>query len=191
MARARTFLAVELAAAARTAAGELQQALARAGGANVNWVDAANLHVTLLFLGEVDGRDLVSVCRAVQKVADAVPPFGLRLSGVGAFPNGRRPKTVYAGISDGAAELTGLYAALQTPLLALGVTRGEDRAYTPHLTLGRVKGEADGELIAAELPKHAGWAGGVSEVAELVLFTSELRRGGPEYTAVSRSALGG
>lgn len=191
MARDRTFLAVELAAAARTAAGELQQVLARASGANVNWVDAANLHVTLIFMGEVDARDLVGVCRAVQKAADGVAPFGLRLGGVGAFPNGRRPKTVYAGVADGAAELTGLYAALQPPLMSLGVTRGEDRAYTPHLTLGRVKGEADGELIAAELPKHAGWAGGVSEIAELVLFTSELRRGGPEYTAVSRAALGG
>ena len=71
------------------------------------------------------------------------------------------------------------------------MTRQEDRAYTPHLTLGRVGGDADGDKLAAELPKHAAWTAGQTAVAEVVLFTSELKRGGPEYTAVARGPLGG
>ena len=105
VARQRTFLAVEISGPARLAAVELQRRLDAAAGPGVKWVEAANLHVTLMFLGEVDGRDLVEVCKIVAAAADAVPPFGLRLTGVGAFPNGRRPKTVFAGVSDGAAEL--------------------------------------------------------------------------------------
>ncbi len=191
MARARTFLAVELSPTAKAAAVDFQRALARATtAAGVKWVDPANLHVTLLFLGEVDGRDLVPLCRILDAAAARSPAFDLRVAGVGAFPTPRRPKTLYAGVTDGAAELTALHALLQPPLMELGVTRREDRAYSPHLTLGRVTVEADGDLIAAELPKHAAWTAGASAVAEVVLFTSELRRAGPEYTAVSRAALG-
>ena len=191
MPRSRTFLAVELSPQAKSAAAELQQQLAHASGAAVNWVEPANLHVTLVFLGELDARELVPLCRAVQLVADASPPFGLRLAGVGAFPNARRPKTVYAGVSDGADELRALHAALQAPLLDLGVTRQEERAYTPHLTLGRVRGEGEAEKVAGELPKFQTWAGGTSAIGEVAVFTSELRRGVPEYTAVSRAILGG
>ena len=191
MPRNRTFLAVELSPQARAAASELQQRLAAASAADVNWVAAANLHVTLMFLGDVDARELVPLCKVAQRVADAIPLFGLRLAGVGAFPNGRRPKTVYAGVADGADELRAIHAALQAPLLDLGVTRQEERAYTPHLTLGRVRGESGAEKLADELPKFRAWDGGASAIGELTLFTSELRRGGPEYAAVSRALLGG
>ena len=191
MPRNRTFLAVELSPLARASATELQQQLARASEANINWVETANLHVTLMFLGDVDARELVPLCKIVQKVADSAPLFGLRLRGVGAFPNGRRPKTVYAGIGDGAAELRAIHAALQAPLLELGVTRQEERAYTPHLTLGRVRGESAADKLAEELPKFQAWDGGASAIGELTLFTSELRRGVPEYAAVSRALLGG
>ena len=191
MPRNRTFLAVELSPQARAAAVELQQQLARASGAAVNWVESPNLHVTLMFLGDVEARELVPLCKILQRVADDFPLFGLRLGGVGAFPNSRRPKTVYAGLTEGGDELRAIHAALQPPLLDLGVTRQEERAYTPHLTLGRVRGEAEAEKLVAELPKFQTWTGGTSAVGELTLFTSELRRGGPEYAAVSRALLGG
>ena len=190
MARQRTFLAVEIAGPARLAAIELQRRLDAAAGPGIKWVDAANLHVTLLFLGDIDGRELVAVCQVVAAGAARVEPFGLRLTGVGAFPNSRRPKTVFAGVTDGATELATLYATLSPPLAELGVTRQEDRAYTPHLTLGRVSSEADGEKLAAELPRHATWTGGQTAVSEVVVFTSELARSGPQYTAVARAPLG-
>ena len=191
MPRNRTFLAVELSPQARAAATELQQQLARTSAAAVNWVEPANLHVTLMFLGDVEARELVPLCKILQRVADDFPLFGLRLGGVGAFPNPRRPKTVYAGLTEGGGELRAIHAALQPPLLDLGVTRQEERAYTPHLTLGRVRGEAEAEKLSAALPQFQNWTGGTSAVGELTLFTSELRRGGPEYAAVSRALLGG
>ena len=143
MARTRTFIAVEIGADIRASAVALQEALAKTG-AEVKWVEPESMHVTLLFLGEVDDRELHQVCRAVKDVAAGEPPFPLRVSGVGAFPTPRRPKILWAGITDGADELQRLYDKLEAKLLDLGCYRKEERGYTPHLTLGRVKSEADG-----------------------------------------------
>ncbi|HVK16253.1 MAG TPA: RNA 2',3'-cyclic phosphodiesterase [Fimbriiglobus sp.] len=190
MGRTRTFIGVEVGNDVRQNAVTLQQSLARSGAA-VSWASATNLHVTLLFLGEVDDRELHAVSRAMADAVAGEPPFALRVQGVGAFPNLRRPKTVWAGIADGAAELVRLHGLLEPPLLALGAYRREDRTYSPHLTLGRVKSEADGQALAPVLPKYADWTGGRTTVSELVLFASDLRRDGPVYTVLARGPLSG
>ncbi len=190
MGRVRTFIGVEVGEGIRANAEALQQALAKTG-ADVNWVPRDNFHVTLLFLGEVDDRDLASLCRAVADTVAGEPPFGLRVSGVGAFPNARRPKVVWAGLADGSVELVRLHGLLEGPLSELGCYRKEDRAYTPHLTLGRVKSEADGHKLAPALPRHSAWTGGQTTVNEVVLFGSELGREGPVYTALGRGKLHG
>lgn len=188
MARTRTFIGIGVGHDVRVSAASLQQTLGRSGAA-VNWVPRDNLHLTLLFLGEVDEKDLASVCRAVTRVAVGQPPFELRLAGVGAFPTPRRPKTIWAGVTDGTAELTRLHAALEVALVDLRAYRREERAYTPHLTLGRVKSEPDGQALAAELPKHLAWSGGRTSVDEVTVFASDLRRDGPEYSVLARGPL--
>src|SRR5262245_50522070 len=99
MARTRTFIAVDISEEMRAGAAALQRTLAGTG-AEVKWASPESMHVTLLFPGEVDDRELPAVCRAVQEVAAREPPFGLRVSGVGAFPNNRHPKILWAGITD-------------------------------------------------------------------------------------------
>ena len=189
MPRTRTFIAVEIDDAIRASAVALQEALAKTG-AEVKWAAPDTMHITLLFLGEVDDRELHSVCRAVKEVAATEPPFPLRVSGVGAFPTPRRPKILWAGITDGATELKRLYDKLEAKLLDLGCYRKEERGYTPHLTLGRVKGEADGFALARELPKRLAWDGGRTVVDEVLVFASELKPDGPEYTVIGRAELG-
>jgi len=190
MARTRTFIAVEISDEIRNNAVALQEALAKTG-AEVKWATPDTMHVTLLFLGEVDDRELHAVCRVVQDVAATEPPFPLRVSGVGAFPTPRRPKTLWAGITDGATELKRLYDRLEAKLLELGCYRKEERGYTPHLTLGRVKGEADGFTLAKELPKRLAWDGGRTVVDEVVVFASVLEKDGPVYTVLGRGELTG
>jgi 2'-5' RNA ligase len=190
MARVRTFIAVEVGDEIRKNAVALQQRLARAHE-DVRWATPDTMHITLLFLGEVDEREVVSVCRAVAAVAGREPPFPLRVSGVGAFPNNRRPKTVWAGVTDGAEPLRRLHGLLEEELLALGCYRKEDRPYTPHLTLGRVKAEGGGHALAAELPKLLAWDGGRTTVDEVLVFGSELTRDGPVYTVLGRGELAG
>jgi 2'-5' RNA ligase len=188
MARTRTFIGVGVGDGIPAAAATLQQTLNRYG-ASVNWVPPDNMHVTLLFLGEVDDRDLPGVCRAVSRVAATEPPFEMRVSGVGAFPTPRRPKTVWAGVTDGAIELVRLHSGLETALIEMGAYRREERAYTPHLTLGRVRTEADGQALAVDLPKHLAWSGGQTTVNEVLVYASDLRRDGPVYSVLARGPL--
>ena len=190
MARTRTFIGIDIGDTVRANAVALQKELAKAG-ANVKWVTPENLHVTLLFLGEVDDRELHAVCKAVKVGAAGEPPFPLRVSGVGAFPNPRRPKVLWAGVTTGTEPLVRLHAALEEEMLELGCYRQEERGYTPHLTLGRVKGEADAATLAAELPKRLAWDGGTVAVGEVIVFSSELDRDAPLYTVIGRAALSG
>ena len=188
MPRTRTFIAVAVGDEILDQAVTLQSALAKSG-AEVKWVDEESMHVTLLFLGEVEDRELHAVCRAVQQVAAKQPAFALQVAGVGAFPTLRRPKTVWAGIADGVDELKQLHAKLETRMLDLGCYRTEERGYTPHLTLGRVKSEAAGLTLAPELAKRQTWSGGRTVVDEVLVYSSELERDGPVYTVLGRGKL--
>jgi RNA 2',3'-cyclic 3'-phosphodiesterase len=190
MGRTRTFIAVDIGDDIRNGTIALQQSLAKTG-ASVKWVGSESLHVTLLFLGEVDDRALHEVCLAVKEIAAREPPFPLRVSGLGAFPTLRRPKIAWAGIVEGAEELRRIYDKLEAKLLDMGCYRKEERGYTPHLTLGRVKGESDGFILAPELTKRQSWEGGRTQVNELLVFSSVLEQDGPVYTILGRGELKG
>ena len=190
MPRTRTFIGIDISEGIRDSAVALQEALAKTG-AQVNWASPESMHVTLLFLGDVDDRELHAICRAVQEVAAREPPFALAVSGVGAFPNTRRPKIVWAGIAEGAEALKRLYDDLETRMLNLGCYRKEERGYTPHLTLGRVRGESDGHALAGELAKRTAWEGGRTTVEEVLVYSSEMDRDGPVYTVIGRGELKG
>ena len=191
MPRTRTFIAIDTGDAIRKQAVALQKQLSRTIPDGVNWTEPTGMHVTLLFLGEVDDREVVQVCRAVSAVARREPAFPLAVSGLGVFPNPRRPKVVWGGVTDGADDLKRLHAALEAAMLDLGCYRKEDRAYTPHLTLGRVTDDAAALALAAEVPKLADWGGGRATVGEVKVYSSELRRAGPEYAVIGRASLAG
>jgi 2'-5' RNA ligase len=190
MARLRTFLAVDLGKAIRDRCVALQETLLR-GGADVKWVEPDNLHVTLLFLGEVEDRDVAALCRAVADVCGRYAPFRASIEAVGCFPNPRRPRVVWVGVGEGAAELVALHDDLEGPLMDLGCYRREERRYTPHVTLGRVRGDRPAAGLAAALARQANWQGGVTEVREVRVLSSELTPQGPVYTLLSRAPLGG
>jgi 2'-5' RNA ligase len=188
MARLRTFLAIDLGKSIRDRCLALQDTLAR-GGAEVKWVEEENLHLTLLFLGEVEDRELPALCRAVADCCAGHDAFSLSVESVGCFPNPRRPRVVWVGVGAGAAEVCALHDALEPPLLELGCYRREDRPYTPHITLGRVKGDRPTDALAAALARQAKWRGGETAVREVRVLSSELRPEGPVYTLLSRAKL--
>jgi 2'-5' RNA ligase len=189
MKRTRTFIALDPGKAIRDRLVALQEDLA-ATGAALKWVERENLHVTLLFLGEVAARDLVDVCRVVGEAAALQPSFPMTIERAGAFPALRRPRTVWIGIGIGATEVVQLHDALEARLLDLGCYRREARAFEPHLTLGRVKGERAPGGLSAELIKHATWSAGETLVREVLVMGSELMPDGPVYTVLSRAKLG-
>ena len=166
----------------------LQQTLAQTG-ASVKWVEEENLHLTLLFLGEIDERDVVDVCRAVQEQAKNHAPFEVGAQGLGCFPNLRRPKVVWVGFEEGQEELQRLHDDLEEALLQIGCYRREDRKYTPHLTLGRIKDNHAVDDLISEINQRSGWKAGSCTIKEIVVFSSELSSKGPIYTPLSRTKL--
>jgi 2'-5' RNA ligase len=188
MARIRTFIAVALSEPIRDAVVALQKELARTGTA-VKWVEPENLHVTLVFLGEVEDRAIPQVCRITTDAVRGHAPFRLTVERTSAFPSPRRPRTLWVGIGAGVQELTAIHDALEPPLKDLGY-RMEDRQYTPHVTLGRIKSDNDTDQLAAALTKRAGWTGGEMTVHEVCVLSSELTPDGPIYTVLGRAPLG-
>jgi 2'-5' RNA ligase len=83
-----------------------------------------------------------------------------------------------------------VHDALEAPLLDLGCYRREERQYTPHLTLGRIKSDSPTDKLAPLLARHAGWTGGTTKVGEIHIMSSELTSQGPFYSVLSRARLG-
>lgn len=182
----RTFVAVEMAAPVRRAAVAAIDRL-RNSGADVKWVAAENMHLTLQFLGQVPATEINDVCRAVTGAVAGVEPFELEIRGVGAFPNARRPRTVWLGVSAGREELAAVQKRIQKALKQLGF-KPEARQFSPHLTIGRVR--ESGPALAEPITEGTDALFGRSPVTEVVVFSSELSRSGPTYTALCRSPLG-
>jgi RNA 2',3'-cyclic 3'-phosphodiesterase len=188
MARIRVFIAVDIGEGVRKKAAALQEKLARSA-AGVKWVEPAGMHLTLLFLGEVEELEVVSICRVVGEQARALPAIGVHFGGLDAFPTPRRPKILWVGVHQGAQELIRLHDALEEPLLELGCYRREERAYSPHLTLGRLAQEDRAGSWGSILAGHEGWDGGSADVEEVLIMQSELRRDGPVYSVMGRAPL--
>lgn len=188
MPRTRTFIAIALSRSIRDRLIALQEGLA-AAAPDVKWVEPENMHVTLLFLGEVDDRELPAVCRASQDALVAYPAFTLSVAGAGCFPNARRPRILWVGIGQGAREVVAVHDALEGPLLDLGCYRREERKYTPHITLGRRRSEGPADALSRVLAKQQAWQGGEETVCEIHVMGSELTRDGPHYTILSRAKL--
>jgi 2'-5' RNA ligase len=187
MARIRTFIAVDLTKSIRDNAVALQDELARAG-TEVKWTEPENLHVTLIFLGEVADREVPEVCRIVTDGVKEFGRFRCSVETFGCFPNPRRPRVLWVGVGAGTQELVEIHDTLEIPLMDLGYRR-EDRKYTPHITLGRVKSDRPTEKLTTALAKHAGWQGGEMTVAEIQIMGSELTPNGPVYTVLGRAKL--
>lgn len=190
MPRVRTFLGISVGEKIRAQLVSLQETLAEIEP-EVKWVEPENLHLTLLFLGEVDQRETVDICRAAQKAIQDMPAFVMSVEGAGCFPNARRPRTLWVGIGKGAEEVCAVHDAIEAPLLEMGSYRRETRKFTPHVTLGRVRSEHSSESLAKALIKHQTWSAGEVLVNDVQVMKSELRSDGPIYTVLGRARLQG
>ncbi len=186
----RTFVAIEVSAAVKERAAALVRELDHQS-TGVRWVKPESMHVTLAFLGEVLAEGIPDVCRAVDVAVQEQSPFGIHLAGVGAFPNVSRPRTVWLGVGEGAEQLVEIERVLRNQLAELGFPR-EKRAFTPHLTLGRVREVRRGASQLSEpLAAQRDYNAGRMQVREVIVFSSELNPRGPVYTALGRSKLSG
>ena len=189
MAKTRTFIAIPaldgVHAAALTAIDRL-----RSAADNVKWVEPDNLHWTLQFLGDLTDVEMAEACLWTVRASARHEAFTLEALGVGAFPSHQRPRVLWLGAGEGGDQLVALQASIEESLASLGF-RGENRAFTPHLTLGRAatRGGSAGPLLAERLRTLAEVSGGTMGVDEVIVYASESSRDGPHYHVLARAPL--
>jgi 2'-5' RNA ligase len=186
----RLFVAAWLPPEAADEAAEVVERL-RAGGAEARWVPPGNLHVTLRFLGDVDGETAAAVADALPEVVRGFAPFPLRLAGLGTFPPRGEPRVAWIGVDAGAEELGRLAVRTERALLQAGVLSSpEPRPFRAHVTIGR-------PLRPGGLGRWQGllgdtaFRGGTHVLREVRLVESRLSPRGAEYAPVARFPLDG
>jgi len=153
------------------------------GSGDVRWVKPENLHLTLKFLGSTPAEKLPQLRQILAETANNYSQFVLQSKGVGAFPNVRKPQTLWLGVEAGGDRLAALADGVDQATHTLGFPR-ETRPFRGHLTLGRVKstrGLADlcRRLREEQAGEPASWP-----VDGFTLVRSDLRPEGPVYTVV-------
>jgi RNA 2',3'-cyclic 3'-phosphodiesterase len=184
----RLFIAINLPQSERQA---IHHAIAplREAARSVTWVAPECIHLTMKFLGEQPAEAVLSVRDAIGAVARRYHPQRLSLGGVGAFPHLRAPRIFWMGIA-GDPKLELLHHDLEIACEALG-HEVDARAFRPHVTLGRVKGDMSREHVQT-LSRIAGnvrYRAAV-EVQSIDVMQSELSATGPRYTVLAAVPLG-
>jgi 2'-5' RNA ligase len=151
------------------------------------WVPERQLHFTLKFLGEIP-EGAVAAARDATARAAGRAPFRLTLEGLGAFPPRGPARVLWAGCGAGSQELAGLAAAVERAFSEAGFPP-EERPFSPHLTLARVRDPDAGRRVSRALASVPPEPFGSVAVASLVLFRSELHAGGAEHAELLRVAL--
>ncbi|MCK9262789.1 MAG: RNA 2',3'-cyclic phosphodiesterase [Deltaproteobacteria bacterium] len=148
----------------------------------VRWVKPAGMHLTLKFLGDIPEQVVVPLSAELGAVARDFAPLSLAVEGLGAFPNPRRPRVVWAGLSGDLEPLRKLASRVDKACASFGV-KPEKRPFQAHITIGRLKIPTVVDLNK-ELRKKG------FSATEIVLYQSELLPTGARYTVLNRSILG-
>ena len=158
---------------------------------DVRWVRPQNIHLTVVFLGNVAQGSLGDLQRVVEKTCRKYGPFEAELTGLGFFGSRRAPRVLWVGMGGDVIRLGIFRDALQKALRPFGIKK-ENRPFRPHLTLGRFrKGAGGGNLLDTIVEKPPDIEAGPWAMKELVLFKSELKPTGPVYTRLCSWPLTG
>jgi 2'-5' RNA ligase len=160
--------------------GEVQRLLV-GSGADLKPVEPVNIHITLRFLGDVTLDMVERVFAEMQKVT--FKPFTVKLNGLGAFPDVRYPRVVWAGINDGADELRNVFDQLEPRLRGLGFA-ADSHGFSPHLTIARVRSGRNKTELARLINENVGYEFGSVYADCLRLKRSVLTPKGPIYSTL-------
>ena len=184
----RTFIALELSEGTREALSRVAEGL-KPGLGRVTWVKPDRMHLTLKFLGEIDQESAGPICERLEEVCLTAAPFSLAVVGIGCFPNPRRPRVIWAGLEGDVEPARHLQREIDTALSPLGFER-EQRPFSPHITLGRVRGAIKQGLLSEAIEAGSGRRFGEETIDEVTFMRSRLEPGGPIYTPIARFRLG-
>ncbi len=187
----RVFIAIELSEhvcdAIQKQTTRLRQLL---GNDLIRWVPTQNMHLTLKFLGDTATSHLDFIKQLLTREANSHQQFTLQLSGLGAFPNSRRPRLLWIGIH-APADLASLQKSIESGTTRLGYEQ-EERTFSPHLSIGRVRqnlNPPEMQKIRTALDTIQLGNIGLARVDFIHLYKSDLQPSGSIYTKLFSAPL--
>lgn len=185
----RCFVAVDVSAAVRAAAGRIQGRLRRTG-ADVSFPAPERIHLTVLFLGDTLTGMIAPVKQVLDEAASGIAPFDLTCAGLGFFGPPRHPRIIWAGFPGVAGEIVRLHGKLLAGVTALGLSV-DRRELRPHLTLGRIKSSRGLGDLTAMVESLQGAPLGSFRVERVLLMRSHRDRPAASYEILHESKLTG
>jgi 2'-5' RNA ligase len=186
----RSFLAFEL-------PEEFKGIISRASGEmkksslDVRWVKVDNIHLTVVFIGDMATEHLDPIGKSVSEVCREHDPFNIAINGAGVFSSRRHPRVLWIGLDGEIDRMAAFRDALQKKLKPFGI-KEEKRPFNPHLTLGRFRKGAKSDVhLDNLLLAYKDLTGPTYTLRELALFKSDLKPGGAVYTKLKVWPLGG
>lgn len=183
----RAFLALDISEPVRAKLGEAIRQL-KPESFKVKWVNPGLVHLTLKFFAELPEGLLDPLDAALAPLARGTAPFDLRVLGLGSFGSRDRLRVLWCGIAEGADRAAALQDAVERALEPLGLPR-EERPFSPHLTLGRLREPSREPQLAKALEARRDFDAGFTRADRLVLYRSTLTPQGPIYEALRRWPL--
>lgn len=150
-------------------------------GADLRIVKPENIHITVRFLGEIPSTMIDKIYGEMNKVVFS--QFDIEIKGLGAFPNVRHVNVIWAGIRRGANELRNIYYQLEPNLQRLGL-RPDDKGFSPHLTIARVKSGRKRDELTKFIRDFENYDFGIVKARCLRLKRSILTPQGPIYSTL-------
>ena len=186
----RSFLAFELPEEIKGIITHVSEDL-RKSSPDLKWVRVDNIHLTLVFMGNVKRDDLPAIGDAARKVCQGYGHFNISMKGMGVFPNRRNPRVIWLGLEGDLERMSFLRDALQKHLRPFGI-KEEKRRFKPHLTIGRFRkvGKSNFNIDEA-ITKYGAMTSPVCILKELILFKSDLKPTGAVYTKLETWPLFG
>jgi len=182
----RVFLAINLPESIKNKLVEYQENITRdfSGRCPVRWTKKENLHITLVFLGSVSNDGLLEVLRIAKEVTERNSAFSITLNRVCYGPPKQMPPRMVWVDGKKSQEFATLKDDLEKTLA--GEKRinfsTDARAFSPHITLGRIKAWAFRQIEPEERPEIEEEISLGFSVKSIEVMESELKRWGPEYT---------
>lgn len=182
----RLFIAIDTPQLIKHQIVEIQNGL-KESGADVRWEPQEKLHATLKFLGATTEGMLPEIVSYLEGVGRTSPGFEVRYKGVGCFPNRRLPRVVWVGMEDLAGTLSLLHETIESGLVRFGFRR-EERAFHPHVTLGRVKSDRGIRGLLRTM-ESVTFESQPVRIPEILLMKSDLKPSGSVYSVLKSIPL--
>lgn len=182
----RTFICIDLPVSLKTSIEKLTLELQKDSRGKIGWVKPNNMHLTLRFLGDIPKEKVSLVQRCIEQACNGIKRFTVTASGLGAFPNLHRPRVFWVGIKNFTEQLLPLQKKLEQELANAGFDKA-DKAFSPHLTIGRVREGSVQEVV--NKIEQIEFSSQDFQVKEVIFMQSELKIGGSVYTKLAVTQL--